>query len=208
MTGKRATSMSEATLAAPWAEAVPGAPYPMSQEDFNRWPDDGWRYELVRGHLVRMPMNSGGHSFIAIKLAVAFVAQCGHLGYGLGADVGFILDVPGKEEPVRLSPDACFVRRERAPAESDYKAFFAPWRVAPDIVAEIVSTNDKAKGVNDKARLWLAGGVKLVWILWPALRRVDVWRPGDTAPSDTLGMADALDGGSVAPFVLLVREVF
>lgn len=205
---KRVTDMAEVSTLAPWAEAVPGAPYPMTQEQFNRWPDDGWRYELVRGQLVRMPMNSGGHSHIAIKLAVAFVAQCGPMGYGLGADVGFILDVPGEAKPVRLSPDACYVRRERAPDESDYKAFFAPWRVAPDIVAEIVSTNDKAKGVHDKARLWLAAGVKLVWVLWPNMRRVEVWRPGDTSPSDVLGMADALDAGDVARFVLPVREVF
>lgn len=199
--------MAGAVLA-PWAEAVPEAPYPMNQEDFNRWPEDGWRYELVAGRLYRMPLNGGGHSHIAIKLAVALVAQCGHIGYGLGADAGFIVTVPGVEKPFRLAPDACFVRRERAPAESDFKAFYAPWHLAPDLVAEIASPSDRAGPMGEKARLWLAAGVPLVWVLWPNMRRVDVWKPGDAAPSEVLGMADALNGGDVAPFVLPLRELF
>src|SRR5437588_12159552 len=40
---------------APWAEAVPDAPYPMSVDDLLDWPDDdGYRYEVVEGVLVRM----------------------------------------------------------------------------------------------------------------------------------------------------------
>ena len=200
--------MAEIEIADLWGEVVTDAPYPMSQEQFNSWPADGWRYELVRGRLLRMPMNSGGHSHIAITLTVAFVAQCGRLGYGLGADTGFILTIPGEDAPVRLSPDACLVRKERAPSHDDIKAWFAPWRVAPDIVAEVVSTHDKAKGVNEKARLWLAGGVKLVWVVWPMRRRIEVWQPGDQAPSQTLGMADILSGGAVAPFSLPARDLF
>ena len=33
----------------PWAEIVPDAPYPMTVVDYERWLDDGCRYELVRG---------------------------------------------------------------------------------------------------------------------------------------------------------------
>lgn len=170
---------------------------------------DGWRYELVAGKLIRMPMNGGGHSSIAITLAVAFVAQCGHLGYGLAADTSFILTIPGEEQPMRLSPDACFVRKDQAPDQDDVAAWFAPWPVAPDIVVEIVSTHEKAKGVHDKARLWLAAGVKRCWVLWPARCRVEVWRPGDAAPTiEELSMADRLTGEEVAPFTLPVRDLF
>jgi len=40
---------------APWAEVVPGAPYPMTVQDLLDWPDDdGYRYELVEEVLVRV----------------------------------------------------------------------------------------------------------------------------------------------------------
>lgn len=156
-----------------------------------------------------MPRNTGGHSFLATSLASALNAQCGHLGFGLSADAEFIVSLPGPGQDIRLSPDACFVRRERAPDRHDFKAFYGSvWRVAPDLVAEVVSTNDKAKGVHAKAQKWLAAGVKLVWVLWPMHRRIEVWEPGDQTPSQVLGMADVLDGGEVIPFALPVQEIF
>ena len=43
----------EISSIAPWAEVVPDAPYPMSIEEFERWPKEpGWRYELVEGWCV------------------------------------------------------------------------------------------------------------------------------------------------------------
>ena len=42
---------------APWAEVVPGAP-PMTVDELEALPDDGWTYELVAGTLVRMPLSS------------------------------------------------------------------------------------------------------------------------------------------------------
>ncbi len=40
---------------APWAEIVPEAPPNMTLDDLQDWPDDdGYRYELVEGMLVRM----------------------------------------------------------------------------------------------------------------------------------------------------------
>jgi hypothetical protein len=34
---------------APWAEIVPGAPYPMTADELHAIPDDRWGYELVQG---------------------------------------------------------------------------------------------------------------------------------------------------------------
>ena len=50
-----------------------------------------------------------------------------------------------------------------------------------------------------KARRYLKAGTRLVWIVWPRRRQVDVWRPGDQTPSQTLGLADSLDGLDVVP---------
>jgi len=55
---------------APWAEVVPGAPYPMTIQDLLDWPDDdGYRYELVDGVLVRVA--DSGDEATTIGLAIA-----------------------------------------------------------------------------------------------------------------------------------------
>src|SRR5438270_610287 len=48
-----------------------------------------------------------------------------------------------------------------------------------------------------KAQRYLAAGTRLVWIVWPKRRQIEVWRPGDTKPSQTLDVGDTLDGGGV-----------
>jgi hypothetical protein len=50
-----------------------------------------------------------------------------------------------------------------------------------------------------KARRYLRAGTRLVWIVWPRRWQVDVWCPGDQTPSQTLGLADSLDGLDVVP---------
>ncbi len=53
--------------------------------------------------------------------------------------------------------------------------------------------------MDGKARLWLARGCKLVWVVWPDKRTIDVWYPGDQAPRRTLYPGADLDGGDVLP---------
>jgi Uma2 family endonuclease len=50
--------MRQETLA-PWAELAPDAPFPMTVDEALALPDDGRRYELVEGRLVRMPLSGG-----------------------------------------------------------------------------------------------------------------------------------------------------
>jgi hypothetical protein len=38
----------------------------MTVADLKAWPDDGWQYELVDGVLVRMPLSSGGASYVDV----------------------------------------------------------------------------------------------------------------------------------------------
>jgi hypothetical protein len=57
-----------------------------------------------------------------------------------------------------------------------------------------------------KAWRYLQGGTRLVRVIWPARRRVDVWHPADLRPrhqgmrpSVTLGDGDLLHGADVVP---------
>lgn len=63
-----------------------------------------------------------------------------------------------------------------------------------------------------KVARYLGGGTRLVWIVWPDTRTVDVWHPGDTEhPSRTLSAdaKDHLDGEDVIPgFSHPVADIF
>jgi Uma2 family endonuclease len=50
-----------------------------------------------------------------------------------------------------------------------------------------------------KAIRYLDAGVRLVWVVRPRRQEVDVWHPGDAAPTKTLGIEDTLDGEDVVP---------
>lgn len=61
-----------------------------------------------------------------------------------------------------------------------------------------------------KAQRYLAVGVRLVWIVWPAAKQVDVWRPGNaTQPLATLTSGDQSDGLDALPgFTYPVASLF
>jgi Uma2 family endonuclease len=189
--------MAQRTLA-PWAELVPGRG-PTTAEELARLPDDGWVYELVEGRLVRMPPAGFDHGDIEFGLGGALRAfvEAAKLGRVVGGEAGFRLSRPGEPDTV-LGADVAFVRAERLPPRgSDERRGFP--RLAPDLVVEVASPDQHRAEMAAKARTWLAAGVRLLWVVWPASRQVDLWRPGGEAPTATLGPGDSLDGLEVVP---------
>lgn len=65
----------------------------MTAEEFQDLPDDGNRYELVRGELVELPMSNYRSSATAIRIAIALgtFAHPAQLGTVTGADGAFVL---------------------------------------------------------------------------------------------------------------------
>lgn len=193
---------------APWAEAVPQPTVPMSADDLARLPDDARGFELVEGRLVRMTPPGGEHGSSASEAQVAlgvFVKAHG-LGRVLSAETGFLVSQPGQLDTV-LAPDVAFVRRDRVPPKgsAEWRGF---WRLAPDLVVEVASPSQSRSELAEKARLWLAVGVRLVWVLWPLVEKVDVWSAGAVEPH-ILGSVDSLDGMDVVPgFTLPVASLF
>ncbi len=185
---------------APWAETAP-----LTADVLQLMPDHGWRYELVQGRLVRMPLTGYEHGRITARLTMRlqqFIEQ--HpLGDVLGTETGFILSRVGELDTV-LAPDAAFVSNQRAPAQ-DASGFA---RIAPDLAVEVASPGQIRSQVDAKAQLYLAAGVRLVWILWPETRTVDVWREGADERVE-LGQEDSLIARDVLPdLVLPLPDIF
>jgi Uma2 family endonuclease len=177
----------------------------MTEEELLALPDDGWQYELVEGRLVRMPPSGLRATEIASIIAAALLAfvRSRKLGVVTGADGGYRLG-PGTD----LAPDVDFIRADRLPLRSspDYDRLVSG---APDLAVEVASPTQHRSALRRKAQRYLAAGTQLVWIVWPKHRQIEVWRPGDTRPSATLGVADTLDGGDVLPgFTYPVSDIF
>lgn len=195
---------------APWAELVPGIDHLMTEDELMALPaDDGTTYELVEGRLVRMPPSGGGASNMAMSLGAAltnFVQEHG-LGRTTGPDGEFVVSAPG--EPITaLAPDIAYVRSDRLPAR-DSEEWDRPWHLAPDLAVEMASPNQYRPEMAEKAKLYLKVGVRLVWVVWPKYKQVDVWRLGCDAPVATLNAGDQLDGLDVLPgFSYPLAELF
>ncbi len=195
-------------VVAPWGQVVPGVG-PMTADELLRLPDDGWRYELVDGVLVRMAPTGFEHAKLVHRLDKALGDYVDPRGLGaiLTGEPGFTLSQAGKPDVV-LAPDIAFVTAERLPLAVAPGASAFP-RFAPDLAVEIASPSQYKPEMADKAKVYLSASVQLVWVIWRDTKTVDVWRPGSDAPEVTLALGDALDGLEVAPgFRYPLAELF
>jgi len=196
-------------ILAPWAEPVPEQGGTMTAEELRQRRDDGWLYELVEGRLVRMTPVGFDHGVHEANLGTALRAYVAFhaLGSVATGEPGFILSRPGEPDTV-LGADVAFVRTERlpAPGSPERQGFL---RLAPDLVVEIASPGQFHPEMVEKARTWLAAGVRLLWLIWPRDKQVEVWRPGSDEPVATLALTEALDGLDVIPgFTYPVSRLF
>ncbi len=77
---------------------------------------------------------------------------------------------------------------------------------APDIVFEVQSPGDSRAGLITKAEFYLAIGVKEVWLVYPAMQRVEIITADTVKLFDT---DDIIAGDSLLPgFTLNVGELF
>jgi Uma2 family endonuclease len=188
---------------APWAE-----PVLLTADDLIARTDDAWRYELVEGRLVRMPPSGFQHSSVAGDLYIALRAfvDAHQLGSVTLPETGFLLSAPGEPDTV-LAPDLAFITGGRSPSPGSRDWVGFP-RLAPDLAVEIASPSQHRPELAAKARLWLERDTRLVWVLWPSTRQVDVWRRSTTDPT-TLDETENLEGEDVLPgFTFPIARLF
>ena len=165
---------------------------PMTAEDLERLYIPGKKVELVRGVPVVQELPSTLHSLVAGELFQrlrTFVGQHG-LGFVFPQDAGF--KIASDPDTVR-GPDVAFVSRERMP-EVPRRGYV---RLAPDLVVEVVSPNDRPGEVRAKVAEWLQAGSRLVWTIDPDPLGGRVYRPDGS--ESLLGPQDTLDGEEVVP---------
>jgi len=192
---------------APWAELVPDAPYPMTVDDLLDWPgDDGYRYEVVEGALVRMAGTRppAGRATRRLLRPLDAYVEAHDLGTVTLPDEVYDFERTGQPN-TGLLPDLGFYPHERDESIDPRRAI--PF--GPDLAVEVAGSSQTQGDMDAKARRYLAAGTALVWVLWPQGRRVDVWRRDGHAPIATLKPGDTLDGLDVVPgFTHPVADIF
>ena len=102
-------------------------------------------------------------------------------------------------------PDAAWMTQERYDAQTPEQRETVI-EGAPDFVVEIRSRTDNLAPLQRKMDLWMAGGVRLGWLIDTRNRQVHIYRAGQAAP-EVLDDPETLDGGDVlAGFSFPVRQ--
>ncbi len=157
--------------------------------------------ELIDGRIVPMAPTGGEHGLAEFNLGGelrSFVRQH-KLGWVMGGEVGIYT----RRNPDRVrGADVVFISKERTP---DYPKGFL--ELAPDLVVEVMSPNDRWQEVHEKIEEYFVMGVQQVWVVEPANRAVRIYR--SITEIQKLDEGDTLTGeGKLAGFTLPVAEIF
>jgi Uma2 family endonuclease len=174
----------------------------VTAEELARLPDDGYRYELVEGRLVRMSPVNFDHGRIVMQIGFLLSSHLKQHPVGVvGAEIGFKL--AANPDTVR-GPDIAFVRTERVPSTGGRGFFKGP----PDLAIEVMSPDDRASELNAKTDEYLARGVLLVLVVDPHRQMATISRPGADrvileSETDVIDLSDIISG-----FRCQLREIF
>lgn len=148
--------------------AKPAYKVKLTYEDYQLFPDDGRRHELI-----------GGEHYVAPEPRKPHQRAVSNLHLDLGGFVrenrlGFVyvspFDVVLSDEDV-VQPDLLFVSRERSSIEEE-----AGIHGAPDLVVEVLSDSTRNTDEGAKLELYELSGVREYWLVDPLLETVKVHR--------------------------------
>ena len=175
----------------------------ITAEELLKMPDDGLRYELVKGELRRYPFAESQHGYVTMNAGsrLASHVEANKLGTVYAAGTGF--QIAFSPDTVR-APDVAFVSRQRIGDVKPTRGYRAG---APDLAVEVISPSDTYTEVEDKVHDWLDAGTLMVIVVNPRRQTVTVYR--SRTDIVILTKDDQLDGKDVVPgWTLRVEELF
>jgi Uma2 family endonuclease len=162
-------------------------------------PDDGNRYETVRGELLVTPAPTVWHQEIVRRVVVALSAYTARTGIGhvfhSPADISWTPDT-------LVQPDL-FVADLAEARTLDWS------RIRHLLLAvEVLSPSSVRADRFTKRRLYQEVGVPVYWLIDSEARQIEVWTPTDTLPAVAHEQVEWSPEGAATPFVLDLRELF
>ena len=171
--------------------------------DWQKLPDDGFKYEVLDGVLYTSPPPTISHQN-AISSLLMWMRRHAHkhdLGLVLTAPVGVRL--PNQAVPVQ--PDILFVSKARhSIVGGDYI------NGAPDLVVEVLSPSNWLYDRGKKQELYRQAGVREYWIVDVRAKTVDVLvlEDGVYLLINQFGLNEEAHSRVLTDFVVPVAEIF
>ncbi|MEZ4456657.1 MAG: Uma2 family endonuclease [Gemmatimonadales bacterium] len=141
--------------------------------DLTEMPEDGNRYELIRGELVVSPAPSVGHQIIVTRLAFELAVYLKPLGladtlFPLAADISW-------DDSSLVQPDLLVLHPD------DLSASWATARRLR-LAVEVLSPSSRRRDRLDKRTLYQENAVETYWAVDVEARLVERWLPADERP--------------------------
>jgi Uma2 family endonuclease len=175
-------------------------------EDYLRLPEDGRRYEVIRGFLYVTPAPSFDHQYVVTQMGalLSFFVRQHRLGVALVAP--FDIRLPeGIGNPVQ--PDVVVILRERQPRSGDLK-----FDGVPDLVVEVLSPGNWRFDRTTKLTAYRDAGVPEVWLVNPITRTVEVFGLSSKHPEYLLrerrGVGETAGSAILVDLRIEVAELF
>jgi Uma2 family endonuclease len=176
----------------------------LSAEEYARLPDNCSPTELVRGRVVTLNLAIPWHGYVCSKVdrMIGGFAEQNDLGYPITNDSGI---VTGRgPDTVRGADFALYTCKRVSKGTLARKGYLA---VAPDLVLEVKSNDERWKDILAKVAEYLNAGVDVVAVVDPERTTVTLYRPD--SPEETLEADDALTFPELLPgFSVQVRRLF
>lgn len=152
------------------------------------------RIELVDGvAMVREPAGYV-HGRVTMNLTARLVlylqGRPEPTGQLIAAATGFTL---AREPDTVRSPDIAYLRPQRVP-DPGTPGF--P-EVAPDLVVDVLSPEDRPREIQQRAGQWLAAGTQVVWVVDPRRQTTHIYRSDGT--EEFVGTEGSLLGEDILP---------
>ena len=168
-------------------------------------PESERQFELIDGKKVWLPLRSIRASRLVVEIGFALHQFIDH--HDLGEMIYFMLyRLPLPRDVCRL-PGVSFVSYHRWPKERPIDPRAESWEVAPDLAVDVLGPDDYAEEVFERVNDYLQAGVRLVWIVYPKNRSVQICESNKNM--NIITSPDTLDGGTVLPgFSLPLATLF
>ena len=169
-------------------------------EEFQKLPErEGTIYELDEGELLMEPSPALRHNLIRQRIAMKLIQFVESAKLGVVAEE---MDFRLARDTVR-NPDVAFITSEHL-KKIDLDR--SPVEGPPAFAVEVISPTNSAQDMAKKTQQYLNAGCRLVWIVYPSLRMVEIRSPSGTRQ---VREPELLEAGDLLPgFSLSLTYIF
>ena len=159
--------------------------------------------EWVNNRVLQKVTPRRQHALAQGEFMIALGSWARSSGKGMAGTEWHFQVRPPSEIGRTLVPDVAFLSYERMPKEEQEATEIA--RIAPDVVVEVRSPEDRQADIDEKVRVYLAAGTNVAFLVDPDKKTVTV---RDARGTRIFSGDDVLEHPTLPGFALRARTLF